>query len=150
VIDILASDLSTRALDHARRAVWPLEKAADIPGKYLHAYMLRGKGAQAGLMKVGPEIRRLVTFRRLNLMEMTSSRLGRFDLILCRNVLIYFDEPTKAAIIDNLIDCLAAGGYLLLGNAESLSGLTDRVHHVAPATYRLRRAAPAAPERNDR
>jgi chemotaxis protein methyltransferase CheR len=136
--DILATDLSTRVLEHARRAVWPLERSSEIPAEYLHAYMLRGKGARAGFMKAGPEIRRLVTFQRLNLTEAAPSRLGRFDLVFCRNVLIYFDAATKARLVEVLIDCLAPGGYLFLGHAENLSGLTDRMRSVAPAVYCLR------------
>jgi chemotaxis protein methyltransferase CheR len=137
-IEVVASDLSTRVLEHARQGVYPIEKAAEIPTPYLRAYMRKGKGARAGQMKVGPEIRSLVTFQRLNLIEVSVSRMGRFDLILCRNVLIYFDAGTRTAILEHLLDCLAPGGYLLLGHAESLNALSHRVRCVAPAIYENR------------
>lgn len=138
-VEILASDLSTRALEHARRAIWPLEKAEEIPSDYLHAYMLRGKDAQRGNMKAGPEIRRLVSFRRMNLNEEARPAPGLFDLILCRNVLIYFDAETRASVVSRLLGCLRPGGYLFLGHAESLNGSTDRAQTLIPTVYRLNR-----------
>jgi len=139
--EILASDLSTRALDHARRAIWPLAKAEEIPRDYLRAYMLRGKDAQRGNMKAGPEIRRLVSFRRINLDEEVRPAPGLFDLILCRNVLIYFDTATRASVVSRLVGHLRPGGHLFLGHAESLSGSVDRVEPLGSAIYRLRPAA---------
>ena len=142
-IAILASDLSTRVLERARRAIWPLEKAEEIPPDYLHAYMLRGKGAQQGNMKAGPEFRRLVSLRRLNLNEEARPAPGLFDLILCRNVLIYFDAATRTSVLSRLLGCLRPGGYLFLGHAESLGGSADRAQSLIPAVYRLRPASAA-------
>ncbi|WP_437613429.1 protein-glutamate O-methyltransferase CheR [Sorangium sp. So ce834] len=134
---ILATDLSVRALDQAQRAVWPLERASEIPEERLRTYMLRGTGASAGLMKARPELRRLITFRRFNLLDAAPKRFGLFDLIFCRNVLIYFDAATKASIVARLIASLAPGGYLFLGHAEGLHGADHRVRCVAPSVYRL-------------
>ncbi|WP_437592352.1 CheR family methyltransferase [Sorangium sp. So ce1000] len=136
-IGVLATDLSVRALEQARRAVWPIERASEIPDERLRAYMLRGRGASAGLMKAGPELRQLVTFRRFNLLDAAPERFGLFDLIFCRNVFIYFDAPTKEAIVAKLIASLAPGGYLFLGHAEGLHGTDPRVRCVAPSVYRL-------------
>lgn len=135
-IEILATDLSTRVLDRAQRAIYPIERASEIPLDYLRAYMLRGQRSHAGEMKAGPEIRELVTFRRENLLEVTPQKLGRFDLVLCRNVLIYFDAATKATVLDRLVDCLNPGGYLFLGYAESLNGQVRGLLNVAPSVYR--------------
>ncbi|WP_437970021.1 CheR family methyltransferase [Sorangium sp. So ce260] len=136
-IGILATDLSVRALDQAQRAVWPIERASEIPEERLRAYMLRGTGASAGLMKARPELRRLITFRRFNLLDAAPTRFGLFDLIFCRNVLIYFDAATKASIVAKLIASLAPSGYLFLGHAEGLHGTDHRVRCVAPSVYRL-------------
>ncbi|WP_272427971.1 CheR family methyltransferase [Polyangium jinanense] len=135
-IEILATDLSTRALDRAQRAIYPIERAPEIPHDYLFAYMLRGQRSHAGEMKAGPELRALVTFRRENLIQVTSQKLGRFDLVLCRNVLIYFDAATKALVLDRIVDCLNPGGYLFLGYAESLNGQVRGMANVAPSVYR--------------
>jgi chemotaxis protein methyltransferase CheR len=134
-VEVLASDLSSKALDRARAAVWPLEKSKEIPPAQLKRYMLRGSGPQEGRMKAGPEIRALVKFQRANLREDRYSVPGPFDLILCRNVLIYFDPPTKAHVVERLLGQLAVGGYLLLGHAESLTGQVGGVRSVGPNVY---------------
>jgi len=136
-VKILATDLSTRALDKAEDAVWPIAKAREIPEKYLKRYMLRGTGSQNGMMKAGAEIRSLIHFERLNLNDQRYPVAGRFDAIFCRNVLIYFDTPSRTRVIDRLIDRLTPSGYLLVGHAESLSGMTDRAQHVMPTIYRV-------------
>ena len=143
-LEILATDLSTRVLDRARLGVWPLDKARELPEAYLKAFMLRGVGPQEGLMKAGPEIRQLVKFSRLNLAEAALPPIGRFDLIFCRNVLIYFDRNTKERVVDRLLDLLAPGGLLLLGHAESLTGCTSRARPVQPTIYA--RTGPAGGE----
>jgi chemotaxis protein methyltransferase CheR len=135
-IRILATDLSTRVLDIAAAGVWPIEKAAHIPDAYLKAFMLRGGGSQHGKMKAGPEIRSLIRFARLNLHDDAYGVDGPFDLILCRNVLIYFDGVSRRGVIDRLIDHLAPGGSLLIGHAETLHGVTQRVRSVVPTVYR--------------
>ncbi|XXX80133.1 CheR family methyltransferase [Sorangium sp. So ce134] len=147
-ICILATDLSVRALDQAQRAVWPIERASEIPEERLRAYMLRGTGASAGFMKARPELRRLITFRRFNLLDAAPKRFGLFDLIFCRNVLIYFDAATKASIVARLIASLAPSGYLFLGHAEGLHGTDHRVRCVAPSVYRLQPPAGLDGSRN--
>lgn len=134
-VEILATDLSSRVLGQARAAVWPIEKAREIPAKYLKAYMLRGVGNQEGTMKAGPEIRSMVRFERINLNDETYPVTGMFDLIFCRNVLIYFDVESKVRVVHRLLNYLAPGGYFFVGHAESLNGLTDRVRSVIPTVY---------------
>jgi len=133
-IEILGTDLSTKVLDRSQRAVWPLEKSAEIPEAYRKAYMLRGVGEHEGLMRAGPELRALCTFRRLNLITGPLPE-GDFDLVFCRNVLIYFDNETKAGVIDRLVDHLAPGGRLFIGHAETLAGLSTRVRPACPTVY---------------
>jgi chemotaxis protein methyltransferase CheR len=133
-IDILATDLSTRILERARQATWPLDKAGEIPKNYLRAYMLKGTGSQEGRMKAGPELRALVRFQRVNLNE-GHGVVGRFDLIFCRNVLIYFDAASKARAVERLLGHLSPHGLLFLGHSESLTGHGWRVRTVMPTVY---------------
>jgi chemotaxis protein methyltransferase CheR len=134
-VGVQATDLSTRVLERAGEAVWPLSKSGEIPERFLKAYMLRGVGSQEGRMKAGPEIRSVVRFERLNLNDDAYAVPGPFDLLFCRNVLIYFDPPSKARVLERLIPYLAPSGLLFLGHAESPSGLTSRLRSVGPTVY---------------
>lgn len=140
-VSIVATDLSTRALETAISGVWSIEKASSIPEAWLKRFMLRGRGSQQGKMKAGREIRSVITFLRMNLNNDDSPAGSGFDLILCRNVLIYFDAESRRRVIDHLIDRIAAGGFLFIGHAETLHGVSTRVRGVAPTIYQL----PAAP-----
>lgn len=141
-VEVHATDLSTRALARARAAVWPIGRANDIPGPYLSAFMLRGKGSKQGCMKAYRGLREHVRFDRLNLNAPAYAVPGPFDLVFCRNVLIYFDPAGRAAVIEKLLRHLAPHGYLLLGHAESLTGLNDLVRSVGPTVYAHARSAP--------
>ncbi|HET6438717.1 MAG TPA: protein-glutamate O-methyltransferase [Anaeromyxobacter sp.] len=134
-IAILASDISTRVLRAAREAVWPIARAAEIPEPELKRFMLKGVGDQEGLMRAGPELREVVRFARVNLVEPYPA-LGTLDLVFCRNVLIYFDVATKHAVVSRLLDHLAPDGYLFLGHAESLAGSPLHLQTVSPSVYR--------------
>jgi len=142
-IDILATDLSTRVLEKAQSAVWPIEKAREIPEGYLKAFMLKGTGPQEGRAKAGPAIRSVVRFQRLNLNAEPFVLAGHFDLILCRNVLIYFDPASKARVLGRLLDRLEPQGYLLLGHAESVTGLSARTRSAGPTVYAHANRPPA-------
>ncbi len=133
-LEVLATDLSTKVLERAERAIWPLEKAAAIPEAHLKAFMLRGYGAQEGLMSAGPELRAIVRFARVNLVGDWPPG-PPFDLVFCRNVLIYFDRPGKARVVERLLGRLDPRGYLFLGHAESLGGLTAGARAVMPTVY---------------
>jgi chemotaxis protein methyltransferase CheR len=133
-IDVLGTDLSTRALDNAQAALWPIEKSREIPPSYLKAYMLKGRGHHEGQMKAGPEIRSVVRFERLNLYDGCPTG-GPFDFIFCRNVLIYFNAESRSRVIHRLMEHLPRTGYLFLGHAESLNGVTDRLRSVGPTVY---------------
>jgi chemotaxis protein methyltransferase CheR len=135
-IELLATDLSTRILERARQSLWPVEKAREIPKHYLRAWMLRGVGSQTGWMKAGPELRSLVRFQRVNLND-CQGVTGRFDLLFCRNVLIYFDMASKARAVERLLGHLSPEGFLFLGHAESLTGLTSHVRTVISTVYSL-------------
>jgi chemotaxis protein methyltransferase CheR len=134
-LEILATDLSTRVLEQAKEAIWPVEKAREIPVAELKAFMLRGTGPQEGFMKAGPELRRIIRFARVNLIDPAFPSLGQFDLVFCRNVLIYFDAPTKERVVSRVLSHLTADGYLFLGHAESLSGMSLAARCVRPTIY---------------
>ena len=133
-LEVLATDLSTKVLDRATAGVWPIEKAKEIPQPHLKAFMLKGYGAQEGLMKAGPELRAIVRFARVNLVG-EPWPAGPFDLVFCRNVLIYFDRATKVRVVERLLERIAPAGFLFLGHAESLGGFTARARAVVPTIY---------------
>lgn len=136
-IEILATDISTRMLDRARAGLWPLAKSAEIPGAHLKRFMLRGVGPQEGRMKAGRELPAVVRFERLNLNDESYAVEGRFDLVFCRNVLIYFKPDTKARVVSRLCTHLAPEGCLFLGHAESVMGLHAQLGTVGPNVYSL-------------
>jgi chemotaxis protein methyltransferase CheR len=133
-IEIMASDLSTKALQRASSGVWPIERAAQIPLHYRKAWMLRGSGPQEGKMAAKPELSSLIRFTRVNLHHDSYPLAGRFDLIFCRNVLIYFDAPSKRRVIDRLLARLEPDGLFFLGHSESLNN-HDGVRVAGPTVY---------------
>ena len=145
-IDILATDLSTRVLDLAREGSFPIKRKDAIPTDYLKRFMLRGIRSREGTMRAGDEIRALIGFRYLNLNDERYAGLGTFDLIFCRNVLIYFDASSKRRVVSRLLDHLDPAGLLFLGHAESLNGLTDRARCVRPTVYARRDATESKKE----
>ncbi|HEX9189478.1 MAG TPA: protein-glutamate O-methyltransferase CheR, partial [Vicinamibacteria bacterium] len=138
-VEVVATDLSTKVLARAQAALWPVERAKQIPRTYLEAYMLKGFGSQAGLMKAGEALRGVVRFGRVNLAGEPWPE-GPFDLVFCRNVLIYFDRTNKTRVVERLLDRLAPEGFLFLGHAESLTGFTEGARTVIATIYQ--RAVP--------
>jgi chemotaxis protein methyltransferase CheR len=137
---ILATDISTRVLALARRAVYPAERFRELPEAWRRAYLLRGEGECRGFYKIKPEIAQLVEFKRLNLIEpFSDSRL--FHVIFCRNVMMYFDKPTQQDIVQRLSRRLELGGYLFVGHSESLTGVEHELRYVRPAVYRKEKSS---------
>jgi chemotaxis protein methyltransferase CheR len=134
-IEIIATDLSTRALQIAQTGIWPAAKADEIPSSYLKAFMLKGFADQAGRMSAGPEIRSVIRFFRMNLNEPAYPLTGKFDMIFCRNVLIYFDQRGREQVVRRLASFLSPDGFLFLGHAESLHSMSDRLRSIIPTVY---------------
>jgi chemotaxis protein methyltransferase CheR len=134
-ISILATDLSTRALARARGAIYTAERAAGIRPELRSTCLLRGIGSQRGNVKIAPEVRERVRFERLNLVTDAYGSGPPFDLIFCRNVLIYFRAEVRARVVERLIGRLAPGGLLLLGHAESLPPAQRALRTVIPTVY---------------
>ncbi len=136
---ILATDISTKVLDAARRGVYAASRFDDVPEPWRRAHLLRGQGESQGFFKVKPALAQHIEFARLNLIEPFPQR-GLFHVIFCRNVMMYFDKGTQQDIVQRLSACLERGGYLFVGHSESLTGVEHGLHYVRPATYRNQKA----------
>jgi len=133
-IRILASDLSTKALAVASSGVYKMERVADIPLDVLRRHFERGLGKQTGQARVAAHVHRLIEYRQLNFLEV--SDLGeRFDVIFCRNVMIYFDRDVQQRVVSLLERHLAPGGHLFISHSESLNGMSHGLRWVAPAIF---------------
>ncbi|MGH9586197.1 MAG: CheR family methyltransferase [Acidobacteriaceae bacterium] len=134
-IQILATDISSRVLATASRGMYPASRFENISANQLRRHLLKGFGEAEGQYLVKKEVRSRIEFRRLNLME-DFSGVGMFQVIFCRNVMIYFDQPTQQRLVTRLAAQLEEGGHLLIGHAESLNGIDHPLQYVCPATYR--------------
>jgi chemotaxis protein methyltransferase CheR len=137
VPSILASDISTHVLDTARKGTYPAQRFGQAPAPWLQKHLLRGEGRWDGWYRMRPEIINMVEFRRINLIE-PLPELGHFDVIFCRNVMIYFSHYTQAQLVHRLSACLKPGGYLFVGHSETLTGMEHGLQHIQPAVYRKR------------
>jgi chemotaxis protein methyltransferase CheR len=131
---MLASDLSTKAITTARAGVYRLSAVQAVPVELLRRYFERGMGAQEGLARVSAALRKRIAFRNLNLLEVGD--VGeRFDVIFCRNVMIYFDKAVQQRVVGMLERHLKPNGYLFISHSESLNGVTHGLRWMAPAVY---------------
>jgi chemotaxis protein methyltransferase CheR len=132
---ILATDLSPQALEQAHAGTYALERMGGVSEARRQRWFQRGEGAYEGLARVHPRLRELVTIQPLNLLHDWPMR-GPFDAIFCRNVVIYFDKPTKQRLFGRYAGLLEQGGYLFLGHSESMYGLSDSFELVGRTVYR--------------
>ncbi len=137
-VEIVATDVSTRVLDLARNGVYPYEAIREIPERYRERFVQRGVRSHDGKIRVVADLKKVVRFERLNLHSEAISDTGHFDMIFCRNVLIYFDQQSRRRALDRLFRRLAPDGLFLLGHSESLIGYFDRFLPIAPSVYRMR------------
>ena len=134
---LLATDISDQALSKARAGVYPTEGTRKLPRELWSRWFV---DRPDGTSEVRPELRAEVTYRRLNLMNATFPFKAPFQVIFCRNVMIYFEDDTRRALVERLHHALIPGGYLFIGHAETLSGLGARFTPVQPGVYRKERA----------
>lgn len=130
---VLATDISQNVLGEAQTARYDDESLAELPKGWKQKYFR--KTTEAGIYEVAPEIKSNVIFRTFNLMDPIRFRL-KFDVIFCRNVMIYFDQATKDALTQRFYDATVPGGYLLIGHSERLDKNATPYHYLMPATYR--------------
>ncbi len=132
---ILGTDLSSAMLERARSAIYPEERIEPVPDAYRRKYLLRSKDRSKNTVRVKAELRNRVRLHRLNLMSDDFGIRNQFEIIFCRNVIIYFDRPNQSKLLHHLYQYLVPGGYLLLGHSETLAGLELPLHSVAPTVY---------------
>ena len=132
---ILATDLSPQALETARKGVYPVERLEGVNSERRRRWFLRGEGEYDNLACVHPRLRELVSILPLNLLHDWPMQ-GPFDAIFCRNVVIYFDKPTKQRLFQRYAGLLPEGGYLFLGHSESMYGLNDNFDLIGRTVYR--------------
>ena len=133
---ILATDISTLVLEKARQGIYSIDKVEPVEMALKKKYLLRGKGAQNNMVRVVPKLRSMVTFRRLNFLDRDFGLTQPMDIIFCRNVIIYFDQPTQKELLDKLTGHLASDRYIFMGHSETLNGLNLPLTQVSPSVYR--------------
>lgn len=131
---VLATDIDTDALGAAQKGIYQTARLGDLPQAMRQRFLLRGYNQWEDHWRIKPEVRDMIEFGQLNLTR-PFGQLGSFEAIFCRNVMIYFDRDTQQGVVERLSACLAPGGYLLVGHAESLSGIRHPLRYVAPAIY---------------
>jgi chemotaxis protein methyltransferase CheR len=134
-IRILATDIDTEVIAKGACGEYPANSIDEVPRSYREFFQPVGGCREATKVIMGDEIRSLVTFRRLNLMESWPFK-GRFDAIFCRNVMIYFDGPTKSALVERFTQQIRPGGWLYIGHSESLIGSHPGLQLVGRTAYR--------------
>lgn len=132
---ILGTDISTDVLNKAREGVYNIGRIVDIPIETRKRYFLMSKDKESNLVKVIPEFKSKVSFSRLNFMDKYYNVDAAFDLIFCRNVLIYFDRETQEKVINRLCQKLNRGGFLFLGHSESVIGLDVPLKQLRPTIF---------------
>jgi MCP methyltransferase, CheR-type len=135
---ILATDLSPQALEAARKGVYPVDRLGGVDEARRRRWFLRGEGSFDGYVQVHPRLRELVTIQPLNLLHEWPMQ-GKFDAIFCRNVVIYFDKPTKERLFARYAGMLESRGYLFLGHSESMYGLSEDFDLIGRTVYRTRK-----------
>jgi chemotaxis protein methyltransferase CheR len=133
---ILGTDISTRMLATAKKAIYPKKTIEPVPPMMKRKYLMRGKGFQKDFCRIVPELRSCVNFQRLNLTDRDFGMRIPMDIIFCRNVIIYFDRQTQIALFEKFYDQLVPGGHLFIGHSESLHGINDRFETVVTTIYR--------------
>ncbi len=133
---VLGTDISRAVIAEARRAIYPTSFVDPVPRPLRDRYLMAAREVRRGEVRIVPELRRLVRFERMNLMDAQYRVDNDFDVIFCRNVLIYFTRATQDAVIRRLIARLRSGGHLMLGHSESLAGNTQSaLRQVAPTVF---------------
>ena len=136
-VQIIATDIDTNVLTIASNGIYALDKLSKMPAERIKNFFLRGKGKQEGLVRIRPELRQIVTFKQLNLLDDVWPIAGGIDAIFCRNVMIYFDKPTQGKILSKFAPLLKADGLLFAGHSENFLYVTDAFKLRGKTVYEL-------------
>ena len=137
--EVLGSDINSRVLAQARAAQYPMERAQSIPPEYLRQFCLKGVGPETGTFLIDRALRERVQFHQVNLSQTLPPVVlagGQFDVILLRNVMIYFDAATKAQVVQRLLPALKPKGLFIVGRCETLNGIAAGLDSVCVSIYR--------------
>jgi chemotaxis protein methyltransferase CheR len=135
-LKILATDLSTRMLSRAKLGLFESHRTGTVPPALKHRYLARTEHNGQAMLQITPDLRKVVTFSRFNLMTPTFPFRHGFHVVFCRNVMIYFDRPTQQCLVNKFTQHLLAGGYLMIGHSESLNGIEHSLSYVEPTVYK--------------
>ncbi|MEI8396135.1 MAG: CheR family methyltransferase [Rhodospirillaceae bacterium] len=132
---ILGTDLCTTVLEAAALAVYPEEMIEPVPLPLRRRYLMRSREPKGKTVRVIPELRAKAAFHRLNFMDAEYKSIGAQDIVFFRNVMIYFDNQTREAVLSRICACIASGGYLFIGHSETISGFDLPLRQIAPTVY---------------
>jgi len=133
-VRILATDLDTNVLHHASQGIYSEDRLNGVPKEKLKRWFLKGKGDNAGKVRIAKELRDMIIFKQLNLMKAWPIKPG-IDVLFCRNVVIYFDKPTQAVLFDRYANILADHGHMFIGHSETLYNVCDRFRLLGKTIY---------------
>lgn len=136
-VSIMASDLDTNVLATAQKGVYPIERVEKLSPERLRKFFLRGTGSQDGFVSVRPELKQMVEFQRINLLDANYSVKGPLDVIFCRNVMIYFDKPTQYKILSRFAPLMQSDGLMFAGHSESFLHAADLFKSQGKTVYAL-------------
>ena len=132
---ITASDISRRMLEHAQQGIYRMDAVQTMPPALLKRYFQKGMGVRAGTCRIKPELRDRLRFERINLFQPTYPVARKQHVIFCRNVMIYFDAPSRAIAVQRLTQHLSPDGYLVVGHSESLLGTRHGLQPIQQGIY---------------
>lgn len=132
---ILATDIDSQVLEHARKGVYSLERISSLAPERKKQFFQRGLGPRAGYARINPALRSMVSFKKLNLLDQPWPLTSHFDIIFCRNVMIYFDKPTQLNLLTRMMKVLTPGGLYFAGHSESFVHATHVVRLIGKSTY---------------
>ncbi|MBF8176542.1 CheR family methyltransferase [Herminiimonas contaminans] len=136
-VRIIATDIDTNVLNTGANGVYSIDRLDKMAPERAKRFFLRGKGAREGMVRVRPELRQLITFKQVNLLESNWGISGQFDAIFCRNVMIYFDKPTQGKILDRFAPLMKPDGLLFAGHSENFLYVTDAFKLRGKTVYEL-------------
>lgn len=136
-VSIVATDIDTNVLETAANGVYPLDRIDKMAQERVKRFFQRGRGERSGLVRVRPELRQLITFKPLNLLASSWPVSGPFDVIFCRNVMIYFDKPTQSRILERFVPLMKPEGLLFAGHSENFMYASDAFRLRGKTVYEL-------------